>query len=157
MEIKCGLANQNDIAAIAEICYQVSKLHTDSVPREFTEPDKNGNLDYIARSIAAENSEVIKAEIAGLIAGYLVLYFDTYPEKYFVDSRRGFVGSIGVEEKFRGQGVGTALMKYAEQFLRDKNIKVFNIDVYSFNSGAEKLYDKLGFEDIKHFKRKILE
>lgn len=157
MSITCGLADFYDVVAIAPIAYAVSKIHTQSIPREFTEPTEESNIEYIRKSIENQNTEVIKAEKDGVICGYLVLYIDEYPKEFFVDSKRGFVGSIGVDEHCRGQGVGILMIQYAENILRERGIKVFNIDVYCFNQVAEKLYDRLGFEDIKHFKRKILD
>ncbi|MBR6411988.1 MAG: GNAT family N-acetyltransferase [Alphaproteobacteria bacterium] len=99
---------------------------------------------------------VLQAELKGQIAGYVVVYFNTYPEQYFQFPKRAFIGSIGVDENCRGQGVGKALLSGVEEEIKRRDISVIEIDVYTFNNAAEKLYDNLGYQDTKHYKRKFI-
>ena len=155
-DIKIGLARDKDVDAIGNISQQVSLIHYQNIENEFKKPDLVDQKNYIRKSLAEKNVRIIKAEIGETICGYLVLYINTYPDKYFIYHQRGFVGSIGVDEKCRRRGVGKSLLAYAEQLLKEQNIKILEIDVYTFNEHAEKLYDNFGFEDIKHYKRKFI-
>ncbi|MBN1698124.1 MAG: GNAT family N-acetyltransferase [Spirochaetales bacterium] len=59
----------------------------------------------------------------------------------------GYIQSIAVKESFRGRGIGSRLIKYAEDYIFQYSPNVF-ICVSSFNEGAKKLYLKLGYKII---------
>lgn len=151
-----SVATKNDLASIARIFHQVGMIHYQNTKTEFKEPNLKNDLFFIGRHLRAENIQVIKAEIKGQICGYLILYINNYPDNYFICPARGFISSIGVDEQFRGQGIGKKLLAFAEQMLKEKGIKILEIDVYTFNKAADNLYNKAGFEDIKCYKRKII-
>jgi len=155
-KITVSVAKLKDSETIGKIAFQTALLHYQSVKNEFKKPTKKAQIDYIRKSILDPDLLVLKAEMEKKIAGYVVVYFNTYPEKYFKFSKRAFIGSIGVDENARGQGVGKALLKGVEAELKKRGISVVEIDVYTFNKSAGKLYDSLGYEDIKHYKRKFI-
>ena len=155
-EIIVSEAKLQDAEKIGEIAFQSSLIHYKSVDNEFKEPSLHNQISYIKNSIIDKDILVLSAELDGKIAGYVVVYFNTYPEEYFKFHKRGFIGSIGVDENCRGHGVGKALLNGVESELKKRNILIIEIDVYSFNQTAEKLYDKLGYKDIKHYKRKFI-
>ncbi len=58
---------------------------------------------------------------------------------------RGYVQTICVRPDCRGQGLGSALLHWAEARIFRDSPNVF-ICVSSFNIGARRLYERLGFE-----------
>ena len=156
-ELKITKAKQPDSNEIGKIAYQVALLHYQNAPDEFKKPTLKDQTEYIKKSIDDKDVLVLKAVLDKKIVGYVVVYFNTLPKKYFQSNKRAFIGSIAVDENYRGKGIGTALLKAAETATKKKKISVIEINVYTFNSNAEKLYDKLGYKDIKHYKKKILE
>ena len=52
--------------------------------------------------------------------------------------------AIIVDEKFRGKGVGTRLLKDLIAIAREKHLKMLHLEVYEGNP-AIKLYERLGF------------
>jgi ribosomal-protein-alanine N-acetyltransferase len=73
------------------------------------------------------------------IAGFIV-----------VDMRgllRGYVQILCVREDCRRQGLGSALLRWAEERIFRDSPNVF-ICVSSFNPGARRLYERLGFEMV---------
>ena len=53
-----------------------------------------------------------------------------------------FVETVVVDKKYRGQGFGTILMKYAEDYCREKlHLKI----IYLSTKGQELFYEKLGY------------
>ncbi len=124
--------------------------------RHFLPSSFENDLKYIRENIGREDVKIFKAESDGVIRGYLVLYLNEYPSEFFRISRYGFVGSIGVETNCRRCGIGTALMRAAEEYLKASGVRAIEIDVFTFNTEAERLYAALGYEDIKHYKRKVL-
>jgi len=58
---------------------------------------------------------------------------------------RGYVQILCVRADCRGLGVGSALLRWAEERIFRDSPNVF-ICVSSFNPGARRLYERLGFE-----------
>lgn len=149
-------ARPEDAGEIARIYLQTSRLHYEKRPDVFREPSFERTLKYVSDNIGKQNPLVFKAEEQNKIRGYLVLYIDRYPPEFFVQPNSGFIGSIGVDEKERGRGTGTALIKAAEKYLKEQGIGLLQIDFYTFNTDAERLYESLGYEDCKHLRQKYL-
>ena len=67
-----------------------------------------------------------------------------------------YIKSIAVYPEFRGQGIGTMLLSFAEDLFRDNARHIF-ICVSSFNRRARNLYEKFGFQAVGEFKDYIIE
>ena len=72
----------------------------------------------------------------GSVLGFVVLVM----QGAFV----GYVQSLAVDDRLRGQGIGTALMEFVEQRVFREQPNVF-ICASSFNPGAQRLYERLGY------------
>jgi [ribosomal protein S18]-alanine N-acetyltransferase len=59
----------------------------------------------------------------------------------------GYIQSICVRPAERGRGLGAALIGWAEQRILRESPNVF-ICVSSFNAGAQRLYQRLGYEVV---------
>ena len=53
--------------------------------------------------------------------------------------------TIAVKDSCRGRGIGTLLMKSAEEFARERGARRIELDVLSKNKGAVRLYERLGY------------
>ncbi len=63
---------------------------------------------------------------------------------------RGYVQTLCVSSEARGQGAGTLLLAAVEDRIHRDSPNVF-ICVSSFNTGARRLYERLGFEVVGTF------
>jgi ribosomal protein S18 acetylase RimI-like enzyme len=59
----------------------------------------------------------------------------------------GYIKSIAVREDWRGRGIGSDLLAFAEKRILRDSPNVF-ICVSSFNSRARGLYERLGYETV---------
>jgi ribosomal protein S18 acetylase RimI-like enzyme len=71
---------------------------------------------------------------------------------FLVLDPRGMAGapylkSVAVAQEFRGHGLGTALMAFAEDLFRPRARHLF-LCVSSFNEGAKRLYERLGYSAV---------
>ena len=57
------------------------------------------------------------------------------------------IGNLVVDEKYRRQGIGYALMEYAFEELRRRKVLSIFLEVESTNTGAYELYKKIGFTE----------
>jgi ribosomal-protein-alanine N-acetyltransferase len=55
-----------------------------------------------------------------------------------------YLVSIGVAETYRGRGVGSRLLAHIEEYFRTRARHMF-LCVSSFNDGARRLYERLGY------------
>jgi ribosomal protein S18 acetylase RimI-like enzyme len=75
----------------------------------------------------------------GAVLGFVVLVM----QGAFV----GYIQSLAVDDRWRGQGIGSALMEFAEQRVLREQPNVF-ICASSFNPGAQRLYERLGYRRV---------
>ena len=94
-----------------------------------------------------ETRERYLADVDGEPAGFLVIGM----QGAFV----GYVQLLGVAEAFRGQGVGKALIDFAEQRVFRETPNVF-ICVSDFNLGAQGFYARLGYQRVGELKDFII-
>jgi len=67
-----------------------------------------------------------------------------------------YIKSIAVYAEFRGEGIGTMLLSFAEDIFRTE-AKHFFICVSSFNKRARKLYERCGFQAVGEFRDFIID
>ena len=103
-----------------------------------TEPWITLRRDYEAclRVVHDETRERYVAYERERVAGLLILNL----RGAFV----GYVQTVCAAPEYRGRGVGTALVTFAEERIFREHKNVF-ICVSSFNAGARRLYERLGF------------
>ncbi|KPX08071.1 GNAT family acetyltransferase [Pseudomonas syringae pv. coryli] len=71
-------------------------------------------------------------EVAGtLLAGY--------------DGHRGWLYSVAVDPKQRGNGLGTRLVRHAEKALADLGCVKINLQIHTFNESVQAFYRTLGY------------
>lgn len=106
-----------------------------------TDPWKKLGYD-IGRCMAAFEGpcrEVWVLEIAGAIKGFAVLQV--------CGSFRGYIQTICIDNKLRGQGLGSMLLGFCESRILEFSPNIF-ICVSAFNKGALKLYQASGFKIV---------
>jgi len=56
---------------------------------------------------------------------------------------------IFIDSKYRNKGLGTKMLKYLEALAKDDNMTTISINVMPKNKRAIKLYEKIGFKELK--------
>lgn len=64
--------------------------------------------------------------------------------------------TIAVREKYRGKGVGSALMEKAENYAKTRGVRRMELEVFGKNIGAIELYKKRNYE-IEGVKKNAIE
>ncbi|RHW43343.1 GNAT family N-acetyltransferase [Neobacillus notoginsengisoli] len=65
--------------------------------------------------------------------------------KVEVEKKSAFLYEIFILEEYRAKGFGTAVINIIEDWLKEKEINYFKLHVFGNNTGAYKLYERLGF------------
>ena len=56
---------------------------------------------------------------------------------------------IFIDSKYRNKGLGTKMLQYLEALAKDDNMITISINVMPKNKSALKLYEKMGFKELK--------
>ncbi|MFQ6050128.1 MAG: ribosomal protein S18-alanine N-acetyltransferase [Candidatus Hydrothermarchaeota archaeon] len=83
----------------------------------------------------------IVVEVQGEIVGYAIYVLET--------NEIGHLLSIAVDPNWRRKKIGTSLMNYIIEDLRNKGVKYLKLEVREGNLPAIKLYKSLGFLEIE--------
>jgi ribosomal protein S18 acetylase RimI-like enzyme len=110
-------------------------MMADSEPWATLQRDFNASLKIITES----SREVYVASVNGEIAGFIILLM----QGPFI----GYIQSVCVASGWRSRGIGSQLMAFAEKRIFSESPNVF-LCVSSFNEGAQRLYERLGYKVI---------
>lgn len=94
---------------------------------------------YSVRMVIDPMREVYVADAGGEVAGFTVLRM----KGSFV----GYIQTLGVLHGWRNRGIGSGLIQFAEQRIFSESPNAF-IFVSSFNEGAQRLYERLGYKVV---------
>lgn len=117
-----------------------------------SEPWKTLRRDYeMCRRAVSDPTREVYVALAGddnaEIAGFVILNM----KGAFV----GYIQTLCVAPERRGQGTGTALLRFAEERILRDTPNVF-MCVSSFNEGAQRLYARLGYTVVGELKDYIV-
>jgi ribosomal protein S18 acetylase RimI-like enzyme len=94
------------------------------------------------RCLATARDSALERYVAmsdGEVVGFILLSMQ--------GSFTGYIKSIAVREDWRGRGLGSELLAFAEQRILRDSPNVF-ICVSTFNARAHALYERLGYETV---------
>ena len=80
----------------------------------------------------------------GEVAGYVVVTFGFSLE---FCGRDAFIDELFVKDEFRGRGLGSAAIRFAEGVCRERGVRALHLEVDRGNTGAQSVYRRAGFKD----------
>ena len=107
----------------------------------FEAPDLNRTVKFVESNVAAGFAQFVAEDEEGRIVGWC----DALPDS--ATSGTAHVGRLGmgVIKDFRGRGIGRRLMEVTIQAAATAGLEKIELSVYSLNTPAIALYEKLGF------------
>lgn len=107
---------------------------------EITQSDGQAMID--ALRAGQSDSEVFVAEQDGAVLGclHMVVALD------FFGRRHAHISVVVTSESAEGTGVGRALMAFADDWARTRQLPFITLNVFAANTRARRLYEKCGFE-----------
>lgn len=155
-DVEILTAAPEDAEGVARLSYQVGKIHDDAMPDYFSPTSYEEHLRITREMLKDEKIIVFKAVCESVLCGFLFLFVPDKPRKGFVHALSGYIYNLGVDEAYRGRGIGSMLVKNAEMFLRERGILAVELNVFKFNKQALSFYQKLGYGDIEVTMHKVL-
>ena len=154
MEITIREAEAGDEESIKRLNVEVFEHDAEFDPNlDLAWPDSPAGGSFYKALASGEKDFCFIAEYGGEPVGFISLHRKNTSyrkgEMYEVDV-------IGVSEEFRGKGIGTQLMRHAEDFVREKGADGLLLDVYSGNESAIGFYTQNGFYEVSRMMQKKL-
>ncbi|AGB37326.1 GNAT family N-acetyltransferase [Natronococcus occultus] len=145
-------ATQADLPAITELWVRLARgqrTHGSSVRAEENRETMRellaGHLHTDGLLVARDGNSIVGFVSFSLERGTLAL-----------DATRGLISNVYVEPAYRGHGVGTALLKAAEDVLADRGAAVAVLEVLSDNEDARRFYRQREYDTYRVSMRRSL-
>ena len=143
--MKIREAKIEDLKQIAIIQKQIQDLHLKERPEIFKE--KNMNMieqELIQMMNSKEETIIVAVNEKSIIYGILIYKIKEIKNHINLqDSKILWVDDIGVNEKYRKNGIGKKLMEEAENIARLQKCNRLELNCWSFNKDALEFYKSL--------------
>jgi ribosomal protein S18 acetylase RimI-like enzyme len=159
MELILREATVDDYAVLCELFDEVDALHRDSLPQIFQKPTGTArDQEYCLGLIADDNVGLFVAEENEKVIGFVhALIIDTQSIPVLVPRRYAIVDNLVVKLEFQNRGIGRQLMNKIHAWIAAKDAESIELNVYAFNQGAIRFYQKLGYDTLSIRMRMVLD
>ncbi|MCX6767937.1 MAG: GNAT family N-acetyltransferase [Candidatus Micrarchaeota archaeon] len=99
---------------------------------------------FLEKQFSSKKARVFVAEADGKVIGHVMVSVKKLPPVYAIDTE-AYVDELFVKERFRGKGVGTALLREAEKWAKQMGLREFSLATNVKNTRAQKVYRDFGF------------
>lgn len=144
MQITIEIPKIKDFKKVNELAKQVHKLHVNWRPDLYLSVDKVISKEDFEKMIQAK--EIFVAKIEDEIVGYITINIKEKNNSSMRHRKQLQIEAICVDEKNRGKGIGTELLKYVKKFGKENNCTDLYLTVNKENEKAIKVYEKFGFK-----------
>jgi ribosomal protein S18 acetylase RimI-like enzyme len=101
-------------------------------------------FDHTYAAVTNPQAERVVAVLGEQVVGIMILGIN-------VPLIKGYVAALAVHEDYRGRGIGSRLLKHAEERIGRVSPHVF-LCVSSFNDAARRFYERHGFRQVGELK-----
>ncbi|MBR2520557.1 MAG: GNAT family N-acetyltransferase [Oscillospiraceae bacterium] len=145
MDITVRKALAADYHDAVRIMDQVQELHVMWRPDIYRPANELLSPEAFRDALAADSFYV--CEVDGTIAGVMGVSFRHIETPSHVTRDVLFIDSMGVDERYRGMGVGHAMLDAAKETAVLKKCQGVELQVNSKNRRAYEMYSKYGFSE----------
>ena len=144
-------ADKQDIPALLELLNQVLNIHANARPDVFKTGTTKYSHEELLQILNNENSPVFVALTnEGTVCGYVFCQYHEIKDNAILHSLKYlYIDDLCVDQRFRGQKIGTALYEYALKQAQENNCQSVRLNVWALNENAIRFYQKLGLTPLK--------
>jgi diamine N-acetyltransferase len=140
-------ATNTDLDALLALNAFVQQQHADALPQLFKIPTKSQQTRKAFRNFVSNPDNLVLLAEDAKPTGYLFAQFQNRPASSVrFNLQLLYIHHMVVAPKFRRRGIAALLLSAALNAARSRGIRRVELDVWSFNSEAKKIYAKHGFE-----------
>lgn len=149
-EVLIRPATVEDAEAIARMWERLVEYHR-NLDHDLPPATADGPRRY-ARSLAQRVDDThtctYVAEGDGQLIGYILGVIVDFPPEMFEQEPSGFLADIYVEDAYRGQGVGSALVNALAEWFEQKGLTYFEWHVAARNTVGLRFWRKMGGREV---------
>lgn len=145
------------IPGILKLLQQVGQVHHQGRPDLFCPGAQKYDAPQMEEILQDENTPVFVAEEDGQVLGYGFCQLKKHEGPVFTDYLELYIDDICVEETCRGQQIGKNIYGHIYEYAKSRNCHNITLNVWSFNEGAYRFYEKCGMKPQRIFMEKLLE
>ena len=139
--IKPKVENQVEINNLAK---QVHKLHVNWNPDMFLDVEQVIPIERLKKLLETESIYIAKIE--NKIVGYIIIDIKEQDNGFIRYRKILSIDTLCIDEKFRGQGIGTKMLEFAKRLGKEKNCTDMHLTVNPNNKNAIKVYENFGMK-----------
>ncbi len=145
-------AEAKDADGIMKLLLQVNNVHSKDRPDLFIKDKTKYTRDELLDIIKDDARPIFVAvDEAEHIKGYAFGVFQSHVEdNNFPDIVTFYIDDICVDEKCRGEHVGTGIYSYVQEYAKSKKCYNITLNVWEGNDSAKKFYESCGFRIQKY-------
>lgn len=152
MDIVINYARPDELERVNELRNMVREIHASARTDMF---HKAGSEDFASQVVAEYNSEdfdILVAKVDDVICGFAVVECFNKPASLYRMARQIYkIVDLGVDEKYRRQGVATKLIETIRKDAIDKGFCRVELEMWEFNNDAIAFFEKTGFLTFRRF------
>lgn len=113
----------------------------------------DSHLAWVEKSVAELGGVILVAEVDGSVSGFVAYTFEEDPGTFVRPEYRqhALIWDISVAEAARGQGLGQALLRAAEEAAKQAGICEMRLYVLEANMRARRIYEEAGYRSYERF------
>lgn len=149
-EVLIRPAEESDTDAVARMWQQLVAYHRE-LDSDLPNAAVNGAERYahgLTQRLNDSNTCTYIAEVDGQVVGYVLGVVVDFVPEMFEQEPSGFLADIFVEEPYRSQGVGRALVTALTDWFRAHKLRYFEVHVAARNPEAFKFWKDLGAREV---------
>ena len=139
--IQPKIENQVEINNLAK---QVHKLHVNWNPDMFLDIEQVIPIERLKKLLETESIYIAKIE--NKIVGYIIIDVKEKDNGFIRYRKILSINTLCIDEKFRGQGIGTKMLEFAKRLGKEKNCTDMHLTVNPNNKNAIKVYENFGMK-----------
>lgn len=144
MQITIEIPKIEDFEKVNVLAKQVHELHVNWRPDLFLSVNEVISKEYFEEMI--QTRQIFVAKMQDEIVGYITFNIKEKSNTSMRYRRQLQIEAICVDEKNRGKGIGTELLKHIKEFGKENNCTDLYLTVNKENENAIKAYEEFGFE-----------
>ncbi len=144
MQITIEIPKIKDFKKVNELAKQVHELHVNWRPDLFLSVDEVISKECFEEMIQVK--QIFVAKIQDEIVGYIIFNIKEKNNPSMRYRKQLQIEAICVDEKTRGKGIGTQLLKHIKQYGKENDCTDIYLTVNEENVSAIKMYEEFGFK-----------
>lgn len=158
MEFNVRKAREDDAFRIHELLKTIASLHHNGRPDLYSDKEKYAVSDIKEKLKRPDEIILVAADKNDFVLGYAISkIIDVPDEGVNVGHRKMYIDDVCVDENYRKNGIGRALLESSRREAADRGCHVVELNVFFFNETAVKFYESCGMKRQRMYMEYVLD